>query len=57
MKKLLEELAEWIPVVLILALVFLFYGSPDVWDRLHDRAMGVTPQCPPTPSAGGSERG
>jgi hypothetical protein len=56
-KKLLEELAEWIPVVLILALVFLFYGSPDVWDRLHDRAMGVTPQCPPTPSAGGSERG
>ena len=25
--------------VLLLVLCFLFAGDPDVWDRLHDRAM------------------
>lgn len=28
-------------VVTVLALAFLFTGDPDVWDRLHDAAMGV----------------
>lgn len=23
----------------MLALIFLFSGDPDVWDKLHDRAM------------------
>lgn len=32
-------LAEW---VLVLGLFFLFWGEPDVWDKLHDRAMGTT---------------
>ena len=26
----------WLGVV-----VFLFYGEPDVWDRLHDAAMKI----------------
>jgi hypothetical protein len=29
-------------IVLILVLVFLFAGEPDVWDNLHDWAMHVT---------------
>lgn len=26
-------------ILAMLMLVFLFYGEPDVWDKLHDRAM------------------
>ena len=26
-------------ILLILLFVFLFYGEPDVWDKLHERAM------------------
>jgi hypothetical protein len=33
-----EDLTLW---VFVLALVFLFSGTPDVWDRLHAAAMGV----------------
>jgi hypothetical protein len=29
----------WLGVV-----VFLFYGDPDVWDRLHERVM-ATAEC------------
>jgi hypothetical protein len=29
-------------VVLILVLVFLFAGEPDLWDNLHDYAMRST---------------
>ena len=36
-----SELRAWI---FILAIVFLFVGEPDVWDRLHDKAMNVE-QC------------
>lgn len=25
--------------ILLLTLCFLFAGEPDVWDKLHDRAM------------------
>lgn len=28
-------------VLLILLLIFLFEGDPDVWDKLHDKAMSV----------------
>lgn len=28
-------------VIVVLVLIFLFDGDPDVWDRLHDKAMGV----------------
>lgn len=27
--------------VLFLVLMFLFAGEPDVWDKLHDKAMSV----------------
>jgi hypothetical protein len=27
--------------VMLLALCFLFAGDPDVWDRLHDKAMAM----------------
>lgn len=26
-------------LVVILLLFFLFWGEPDVWDKLHDKAM------------------
>jgi hypothetical protein len=29
-------------IVLILVLVFLFAGEPDLWDNLHDWAMRST---------------
>lgn len=25
----------------LLAIVFLFYGEPDVWDALHSKVMGM----------------
>lgn len=25
----------------IFVVVFLFYGDPDVWDRLHEKAMSM----------------
>jgi hypothetical protein len=28
-------------ILVILILVFLFYGEPDVWDKLHSRAMAA----------------
>jgi hypothetical protein len=27
--------------VFLLVLCFLFVGEPDVWDRLHDKAMSL----------------
>jgi len=27
--------------VFVLALAFLFAGDPDVWDKLHEKAMSV----------------
>jgi len=29
-------------IVLILVLVFLFAGEPDLWDNLHESAMHAT---------------
>jgi len=49
MKKFFEELADWVWIIMLLGVVFLFHGEPDVWDRLHDRAMGVQPKCLPEP--------
>jgi hypothetical protein len=34
----LNDLMFW---VFALVVAFLFYGDPDVWDRLHAFAMGV----------------
>lgn len=28
-------------IVVVLALVFLFQGDPDVWDRMHNAAMSA----------------
>lgn len=42
MKDLLETLSFWIGIACVLALVFLFHGTPNVWDRLHEKAMGTT---------------
>jgi hypothetical protein len=44
MKELGETLALVVLVALILGLAFLFHGSPDVWDKLHDEAMRE-PKC------------
>jgi hypothetical protein len=27
--------------VWLFVVVFLFYGEPDVWDRLHEKAMSM----------------
>jgi hypothetical protein len=34
-------------LVVILLLFFLFWGEPDIWDKLHDKAMNKLeePQC------------
>ena len=34
-------------IIVILILVFLFWGTPDVWDKLHERTMQniEEPQC------------
>lgn len=29
-------------VIMILGLIFLFDGEPDVWDKLHEQAMQST---------------
>lgn len=43
----LDTLCSWI---LILALFFLFWGEPDVWDALHKQAMsGLSATCEKTP--------
>lgn len=30
-------------ILVVFALIFLFDGDPDVWDKLHDKALQV--QC------------
>jgi len=40
MKTLLETLSEILFYAFILALFFVFDGEPDLWDKLHDQAMG-----------------
>ena len=39
MKDFGEALALVVLVTLILGLVFLFEGEPDLWDALHEKAM------------------
>jgi hypothetical protein len=39
MKDLLDTLNNALCILIALALVFLFIGEPDLWDRLHDKAM------------------
>jgi len=34
-------MTDFLFIVMIFALCFLFYGDPDVWDMLHKTAMGV----------------
>jgi hypothetical protein len=36
--------SEFLFIFTTLALIFLFQGEPDVWDRLHERAMNM-PLC------------
>lgn len=33
-----EDIAFWL---FLLAMIFLFEGTPDVWDRLHAAALGI----------------
>jgi hypothetical protein len=40
MKELAQAIGSILWMLLILALVFLFYGEPDLWDRWHALAMG-----------------
>ncbi len=28
-------------LLILMLLIFLFVGEPDVWDKLHDKAMSV----------------
>jgi hypothetical protein len=28
-------------ILILILLIFLFVGEPDVWDKLHDKAMSV----------------
>ena len=28
-------------VIVVFVLIFLFDGDPDVWDKLHNKAMGM----------------
>lgn len=37
--------SDFLLLVSVLALVFLFQGDPDVWDKWHDRAMNT--ECKP----------
>lgn len=39
MSTILEMLAFWLFVAMILLACFVFQGTPDLWDKLHDRAM------------------
>ena len=32
---------DFLFAVFLLALAFLFAGEPDVWDKLHERAMSM----------------
>ena len=32
---------DFFHVVAALMIVFLFIGDPDVWDKLHDKAMQI----------------
>lgn len=41
MRKFWEQLSECLAVCFALALVFLFVGEPDLWDKLHQRAMSA----------------
>lgn len=52
MKDLLESLSTVVWVALILALCFIFYGTPDLWDKWHAQAMG---QCPPPSATNGRD--
>jgi hypothetical protein len=50
MKELAETISLALLVCLVLGLFFLFSGSPDVWDKWHDRAMQAG-ECKPIPTA------
>lgn len=39
MKKLLETISCILFFSFILSLFFIFYGTPDLWDKWHERAM------------------
>lgn len=39
-------LDDLIFLFIVLALLFLFAGDPDVWDKLHERVM-TTAECKP----------
>lgn len=41
MKELGQAIGSILWILLILALVFVFYGEPDVWDKWHTMAMGA----------------
>lgn len=38
-----DTIAGWI--MLLVVLVFLFNGEPDVWDALHAKAMSLHPNA------------
>lgn len=42
MKKIVDIFAIALAVLFVLALVFLFIGQPDLWDKLHAMAMSGT---------------
>lgn len=48
MKKFWDATGFVVLIVACLGLAFLFTGDPDVWDRLHERAMASFDQraCP-----------
>jgi hypothetical protein len=41
MKSLLETISTILFFVFCLALMFVFHGEPNVWDKWHQAAMGV----------------
>lgn len=46
MKSLFETVEMILLILLVLGLVFLFTGEPDLWDKLHAAAMAALTDKP-----------
>lgn len=40
MNKFFIEISQMLWGILIFAMLFVFYGEPDLWDKWHEAAMG-----------------
>jgi hypothetical protein len=56
MKDLVEVFILILLSLYVLAMCFVFSGTPSPWDRWHAQAAGEVVKCAPGPASGEAER-